>query len=185
MNAKPGDSIILTNFAATEGTVMLAVLFEEELSREFGDNFVKDAKNLSAAVGVDNVQLFASRYGVTCIHDVSEGGVLGALWEIGTASGYGIEIEKRKIPMLEETRRICSFLSIDPLKLISGGCMLMTTPNGEEVLKTLHQQNIKASIIGQVIFGKNCMMFDGDHCINITASKSDELVKAQKMKGMV
>lgn len=183
--AKPGDAIILTKYAATEGTAILAYLFEDELCREFGDDFVKTAKNLLDTVSVVKEGLLAARYGVTCMHDVTEGGVLGAVWEIGTASGYGIEIEQRKIPMLEETRRICHFLSLDPLKLISSGCMLITTPNGEELLRIFHQQNIKASIIGEVKFGKEFILRDGDNNINITVPDSDELYKARKMKGMI
>ncbi len=183
--AKPGDAIIITKYAATEGTAILAYLFEEEFNREFGHEFVETSKTLLGTVSVVKEGLLAARYGVTCMHDVTEGGVLGAAWEIGRASGYGIEIEKRKIPILEETRRISHFLSIDPLKLISSGCMLITTPNGEELLRILHQQNIKASIIGKVTFGKDCILRDGNENIKIDAPDSDELYKARKMKGMV
>jgi hydrogenase maturation factor len=183
--ARPGDSIILTNYAATEGTVILAYLFENELSREFGSDFAKTAKNLLSSVSVVKEGLFAAQYGVTCMHDVTEGGVLGACWEIGKACGYGIEIEKRRIPILEETRRICHFLSLDPLKLISSGCMLITTPNGEEILKLLHRQDIKASIIGQVTFEKEFIMVDEGSRVKISAPGSDELYRARKMKGMV
>jgi hydrogenase maturation factor len=87
--------------------------------------------------------------------------------------------------MLEETRRICIFLSVDPLKLVSSGCMLITTPNGAEIIKILHQQNVKASIIGQVTFGKKYILCDGNDRINITAPESDEIYKTRKMKGMV
>lgn len=183
--AKPGDSVILTKYAGTEGTAILAYLFEEELRREFGDDFVESAKNLLDTVSVVKEGLLASRYGVTCMHDVTEGGVLGAAWEIGTASGYGMEIEKRRIPVLEETRRLCYFLSIDPLKLISSGCMMMTTPNGEELLRILHQNNIKASMIGKVTFGKDIVLRDGEIAVNLTVPESDELYKARRMKGRI
>lgn len=183
--AKPGDSIILTKYAGTEGTAILAWLFEEELSKEFGKDFVEASKKLLKSVSVVNEGLLASSYGVSSMHDVTEGGVLGAVWEIAKASGYGVEIIQSKIPILEETRRICKFLSLDPLKLISSGCMLITTPNGEELLRILHQNDIKASFIGCVTFGNEYILRDGEKCVNISAPQSDELYKARKRKGLV
>ena len=183
--ARPGDSIILTKYAATEGTAILAYLFEEELKIEFGQDFVETSKNLLKTISVVKEGLLANCYGVTSMHDVTEGGVLGAAWEIAMASGYGIVLDERKIPILEETRRICTFLSIDPLKLISSGCMLITTPNGEEILKILHKNNIKASIIGEIIFEKKCILKKDEKDVNISAPESDELYKARKMKGLI
>ncbi|MCX7774419.1 MAG: AIR synthase family protein [Clostridia bacterium] len=183
--AKPGDAVILTKYAATEGTAILAYLFEQELTREFGEAFVESSKKLLGSISVVPEGLLASRYGVNAMHDVTEGGVLGASWEIHAASGYGVEIDKKRIPILEETRRICQFLSLDPLRLISSGCMLITTPNGPELIRILHESNIKASIIGEVTFGSACVLKDDDEAINITAPEADELYKARKMKGLV
>lgn len=183
--AKPGDSIIMTKYAACEGTAILAWLFEEELTREFGEEFVNSSKSLLNNISVVKEGLLASRYGASSMHDVTEGGVLGAAWEMGTASGYGLEIYKDRIPILEETRRICSFLSIDPLKLISSGSMLITTPNGEELIKILNRNDIKASEIGRITFGREFLLTDGDNSVKITPPESDELYKARKMKGKI
>lgn len=183
--ARPGDDIILTNYAATEGTVILSYLFEKEFCREFGEVFVEEAKRLLSGISVVKEGLLAANYGVTSMHDVTEGGVLGALWELGSASGYGIEVDARKIPILEHTRRICHFLSIDPLKLISSGCMLITTPNGQEIQRILLQNDIKASIIGRVTFGRDFILNDGNTSVKIAAPETDELYKAREMKGSI
>lgn len=183
--AKPGDDIILTNYAATEGTVILSYFFEDELKREFGNDFVEESKKLLSNISVVKEGLLAADYGVSSMHDVTEGGVLGALWEVGSASGYGLEVHKEKIPVLEHTRKICKFLSIDPLKLISSGCMLITVPNGSGLLKLFHENNIKASIIGQITSGKECIIKDGDKHIKIDVPEPDELYKARSMKGLV
>ena len=183
--AKPGDSIILTKFAATEGTAILAWLFENELKEEFGEELVDNAKNLLNSISVVKEGLLAAKYGVSCMHDVTEGGVLGALWEIGTASGYGFKIEKRKIPILEETRRICNFLNLDPLRLISSGSMIIVTPDGGELLKVLHQNDIKATEIGCITFEKEFLLIDDDESVKIDVPESDELYRARKMKGTI
>jgi len=183
--AKPGDSIILTKFAATEGTAILAWLFEKELKEEFGEELVDNAKKLLSSISVVKEGLLAAKYGISCMHDVTEGGVLGALWEIGTASGYGFRIEKRKIPILEETRRICNFLNLDPLKLISSGSMIIVTPDGGELLKVLHQNDIKASEIGCITFEKEFILMDGNESVKINVPDSDELYRARMMKGKI
>jgi hydrogenase expression/formation protein HypE len=183
--AKPGDSIILTKYAAIEGTAILAWLFEKELTKEFGDEFVNSAKNLLRDISVVKEGIMAAQFGVSCMHDVTEGGVIGAAWEIGTASGYGFEIYRNRIPIIEETRRICTFLSLDPLKLISSGSMLITTPNGEELIRIFNQNDIKASEIGRITFGRDFLLKDDDITIKITVPESDELYKARKMKGKI
>lgn len=181
--AKPGDSIIFTKYAATEGTAILAWLFEKELTREFGQEFVKTSKNLISSISVVKEGLLAAQFNVSSMHDVTEGGVLGALWEIGTASGYGFKVIKNKIPIMEETRRICEFLSLDPLKLISSGSMIITTPNGSELLRILHENNVKATEIGSITFEREFLLVDGKNCVKITTTESDELYRARKMKG--
>ncbi len=185
--AKPGDSIIFTKYAATEGTAILSWLFENELTREFGEQFVNTSKNLISSISVVKEGLLSARFNVSSMHDVTEGGVLGALWEIGTACGHGLEVEKNKIPILEETRRICEFLSLDPLKLISSGSMIITTPNGSELLKLLHENNIKATEIGHITFGKEFLLSDSEDTVKISITESDELYRARKMKneGMI
>ncbi|MGI6084353.1 MAG: AIR synthase family protein [Acetivibrionales bacterium] len=180
--AKPGDSIIFTKYAATEGTAILAWLFEKELTREFSEEFVNTAKNLIGSISVVKEGLLSARYNATSMHDVTEGGVLGALWEIGTASGYGFKVQKNKIPILEETRRICEYLSIDPLKLISSGSMIITTPNGSELLKILHENNIKATEIGNITFEKEFLLVEDENTVKISIPESDELYRARKMK---
>ncbi len=91
--AKPGDSIIFTKYAATEGTAIISWLFEKELIKEFGEEFVNNSKNLISSISVVKEGLLAAQFNVSSMHDVTEGGVLGALWEIGTASGHGLKIE--------------------------------------------------------------------------------------------
>jgi len=181
--AKPGDSIIFTKYAATEGTAIISWLFEKELTKEFGEEFVNTSKNLISSISVVKEGLLAAQFNVSSMHDVTEGGVLGALWEIGTASGHGLKVEKNKIPVLEETRRICDFLSLDPLKLISSGSMIITTPNGSELLKILHDNNVKATEIGCITFEKEFLLIDGENVVKISSAESDELYRARKMKG--
>lgn len=184
--AKPGDSIIFTKYAASLGTAILALLLENELLEGFGKELIERSKSLLNSNSVINDGILAAKYNVSSIHDVAKGGVLAVLWEIGTSSGYGFKVEKIKIPILEETRKICNYLSIDPLRLISTGSMIITTPNGDELLKILHNNDIKASEIGFITFEKEFVLIDeGNYSQIIDMPETDELYKALKMKGMI
>ena len=46
------------------------------------------------------------------MHDVTEGGIFGALWEMAEASGVGLEIDLKKIPIRQETVEVCEFFYI-------------------------------------------------------------------------
>ncbi len=59
------------------------------------------------------------------MHDVTEGGIFGALWEMAESSGIGLEIDLKKIPLKQETVEICELFDINPYGLIASGAMLM------------------------------------------------------------
>lgn len=50
------------------------------------------------------------QHGVHAMHDVTEGGIFGALWEMGAASGVGIVADLDKIPIRQETIELCEVL---------------------------------------------------------------------------
>lgn len=44
----------------------------------------------------------AVAHGVTAMHDVTEGGIYGALWELAEASGVGLEIDLKASPSVRK-----------------------------------------------------------------------------------
>ena len=63
------------------------------------------------------------------------------------AAGQSLQNE---IPVLKETKLICEHFDLDPLKLISSGCMLIACENGVRLTEELSDNGIKAVIIGEV-----------------------------------
>jgi hydrogenase expression/formation protein HypE len=178
--AEPGESIILTKYAATEGTAILANMFEDFLSARMAQGMVQKAKRLIGSISVIKEGMIASGFGVSAMHDVTEGGVLGAVWELCRASGCGARIYRERIPVLEETRMICECLGIDPLRLISSGSMLIACPDGEKLTAALAENGIKAALIGETTASNECIMLDAEKVIMIGEPESDELYKARK-----
>ena len=128
--ARPGMDIIITKWIGIEGTSILAKEKEEELLTRFAPSFLKQAKAFDQMLSVLPEAMIAREHAVAAMHDVTEGGIFGALWEMAEASGVGLEIDLKKIPVRQETIELCVFFDITPYDLISSGCLLMAAADG-------------------------------------------------------
>ncbi|HQA47238.1 MAG TPA: AIR synthase family protein [Bacillota bacterium] len=176
--AKPGDYIILTKWAGLEGTAIIAHDFEKRLRGRMDDALLESAQAMMGHISVVKEGMIAGKMGATAMHDVTEGGVLGALWELAEASGVGLRIYEDKIPVRPETQAICEEFGLNPLKLISSGCMLITCRDGQGMLEALNREGIPASIIGEVV-EEGRTLVSGEREEPIDPPESDELYKVQ------
>jgi len=152
--ARPGDSVIMTKSAGLEGTAIIARDFEHKLSGKLTKAQLKKAGALINSISVVREGVIAGEFGASAMHDITEGGVLGAAWEMAEASETGIIINKDKIPVEDVTAAICDVLGLDALKLISSGCMLITCEKGAELCSLLEKNNIRATVIGLITADK-------------------------------
>jgi len=151
--ARPGNHVILTKGPAIETAAILSVVREKELLENNPPSLVNKAKNLSKEMTVVKDALTAMEAGgVTAMHDATEGGVLGGLFEIANASRVGMEIDESLFIYPDEVRMVCETFGIDPVAAIAEGSLLITVKRdySEEVLQQLKDQGIDASIIGEV-----------------------------------
>jgi hydrogenase expression/formation protein HypE len=156
--AKIGDHIIVTKGPAIEATGIFATAFPQILEKEFGGGFLKKAQDIFWEMSVVKDALTAVKAGVrnegvTAMHDATECGIWGGLYEIAQASGVGMRIEKEKIVTKEEAIKICKYLEIDPYASISEGTLLLTCrPNkSKDVINLLKKEGIDSSIAGKVV----------------------------------
>lgn len=148
--AKIGDSIVMTKFAAMEGTAIIASDFPDLLQGILTEKEIKTCLSLSDRISVVQEGIIAGQIRVNAMHDVTEGGILQAIWEICNASECGAIINLDSIPVLNETKKICNELKIDPLRLISSGSMIMTASDGAKCVEAMHMQGIPAAVIGKI-----------------------------------
>jgi len=151
--ARAGDSIIVTKGAAIEATGLMAVQFPEFLEERFGKAFVRKAKDVFYQMStVEDALTAASVEGVTAMHDATECGVLGGLFEIAGHSGVGMRIHKDKIPVQDVVRKTCGFFGLDPYISISEGTLLATAApeSAEKIVAALGRKGIGAGIVGEV-----------------------------------
>jgi len=175
--AKPGQEIVMTKWAGLEGTAIIANKKEAELLTKYTRDFIDGAKNLIQYISVVPESKVGRKMGVTSMHDATEGGIFGALWEIGEASNVGIEVDLKKIPMKQETIEVCEFYDLNPYQLISSGVMLMITDKANALVDELRKQGIPSTVIGRITEGKNRVVINEDEIRFLEPPKSDELYK--------
>lgn len=145
--------MILTKGPAIETAAILSVLRESDLHEKYPDSLIKNAQALCRQISVLKDALTAmATGGVTAMHDATEGGVIGGLFEIADASGVGMVIDESRFVYPEEVQMVCEAFAIDPVAAIAEGSLLITAnpEYSEKIMTTLSQSSIDSSVIGMV-----------------------------------
>jgi len=156
--ARLGDLVVITKGAAIEATGIFALAFRDRIRERFGEAFSRRAEGIFYQMSVVEDALTAASIGtrekgVTAMHDATECGVWGGLYEVAKASRVGMRVEKEKIIVLDEVAKICAHFGMDPYSSISEGTLIVTCKKSrvDVLLKRLAGKNIPASVVGEVI----------------------------------
>ena len=132
-----------------EGELIALVKAADKLSA-LSPALLREAESYFSLLSVVPEGKVALENGVHAMHDVTEGGILGAAWEICYAGGLGLVLDKDAIPVTEATQKIVKAAGIDPLRLLGSGSLLIGCPDGEAMVRALRQAGIHAAVIGKV-----------------------------------
>lgn len=174
----PGDLILMTKYAGIEGTAIIANDLEEKLHGKVSADLIAEGKELAKELSVLKEGRIGGKMGAKYMHDITEGGVLGAVWETAMSNGVGATIDESLIPIKESTKSIAKAVNIDPLKLISSGSMIVVM--GQEKMKLyvekLDEIGVKGTVIGVITESGIKIESDGVERY-IESPKSDEIYK--------
>jgi hydrogenase expression/formation protein HypE len=155
--SEPGDLLVMTKGVAIATTGILARVFPQTIEKTCGASFLKKAQSYLNKFSVVEDALTAASIGlrdqgVTAMHDVTEGGLFGALYEFSEASHVGLEIELADVIVTDEAKRVCDLFGLSPYSTLSEGTLLISLEprKAEELLHTLHLKGIKSRVIGKV-----------------------------------
>ena len=179
-NTKTYD-IVMCGYAGSEGASIISrtnkeydSLFTEEYLRDVRDDIMKLSIVKEAAVAI--------QHGVTAMHDIHEGGIFAALWELGEQTGYGFEIDIRKVLIKQSTIEICERIDVNPYMLTSMGSLLIVTENGQLLVDTFAKDNIAASVIGHTINGHEKLIYNKGEKRFLDKPGMDEIYRIMKLK---
>ena len=154
---RPGDKIIITKGPAIEASGIFAAMFPKIIAKEFGAEFSRQAENIFYKMSVVEDALTAvgvgvREKGVTAMHDATECGIWGGLYELAQAAGLGARVEKEKIIVEEGVPEVCRFFGIDPYASISEGTLIIACKarKADEIVGALAKKDIKSSVVGEL-----------------------------------
>jgi len=155
-NAEEGNVIIVTKECAISSSAILAVSFPKTVSNKLGTEVYQNGCALFYQTSSLTDALTAAgtaeeHNAVTAMHDVTEGGILGAVYEMAIASGNGVIIDNSAIPVSQTGKQICGLFGIDPRYCIGAGSTVIAVKkqHSDLILQRLRSKNINAAIIGK------------------------------------
>lgn len=168
---QPGDLFVMTKVAGIEGTGIIVADYGDELSDVLTDEERAFAVGLLEQTSVVKEGVIAGKLGIGPMHDITEGGVLGAVWELCRNSGVGADIDTAKVPLHEVTSKVCAHYDLNPYRLISSGSMMMAVQpeKYEALMSALAEAGVGAACIGRAVAAGEGM--------DIAAPTPDELFK--------
>ena len=182
----------MTKTAAIEGSFIAANEHKEKLAGKVSEEDIKEALSYKDLISVvregaacgslrsasgkmreDGFALSA----VNLMHDVTEGGVFGAAFEMADFSKTGVVIDKRKVPFTKATDSICRALGLDPFRLISSGSLMIASPEPDLVMAELKKRGVASTVIGRftdIDEGKFFVNNDGSY-VKLSPPGADEI----------
>ncbi len=174
---RPGQQIALTKWIGMEGAFLMNQYKKKELSERFPRQMLDFAQNCGRWLSVQEEADLAAECGVSYMHNLSNGGVLNALWELSVYSKRGMTVDFKKIPVRQEIIEMCEFYNMNPYRLLSGGSLLMTFEPECGIVSMLEENEIPVAVIGEVTDGNDKILVNEDEERYIDVTCRDELWK--------
>jgi hydrogenase expression/formation protein HypE len=145
--ARPGDRVIVSGDLGVHGVAIMSV--REGL--EFGTEIRSDCQPLNGLVEA----MLAVTRDLHVLRDPTRGGLATSLNEIASASGVGISLDERSLPIPDMVADACSLLGLDPLQVANEGKLVafVDPEHAEAVLAAMraHPAGAGAVLIGECV----------------------------------
>jgi len=151
---KVGDQIVITKGPAVETTGLLSVLFPKKFIKAGGESFQKEAADVFGQMSVlDDCAIAREFRGVHVMHDATEYGIWGGLYEMAKAGGYGLRIEEDNIPLQPVIKKTAELFEFDPFCAISEGTLILTVDKHEasKLVEAFYDRGIISRVVGEVV----------------------------------
>jgi len=185
-NIEKGDLLYITKGVAIEGTSIIAREKKEEVTARFGEDFYKKCLLFLQDPGIsvlNDARLATCSAKVTGMHDPTEGGVLAGAYEMAVGSGIGLDLYPEKIPVFEETKKLCDYFKLSPYSLIASGSLLIAVSQNEggkieSAFDAFYRKKGSLSLIGEFIgMGEQVYLVEDGQKTRIHPTGRDEITK--------
>ena len=163
--ARACRDIVFVGHAGMDGMLRITEEKEQELKTRFAPVFMKQIKSYRQ-------QIFAPKE-----IEAAKGGILAALWNLALELNQGLDLDMKKISILQETIEVCEHFRLNPYQMISTGSFLAVTDNGEVLADALNNQGITAAVIGHTTDNNDKILRNGEEMRYIDRPAPDEILK--------
>lgn len=177
-SVKPGQDIVVSKWIGLEATAILARERAEYLRGKIPDEMIREAASFSKYLSVVPDAAAARKSGAVLMHDITEGGLRGALWEVAEAGQTGLEVDLESVPIRPETKKICEAFAVDPLQVMSSGSLLIIAEDGVKLVQALRDSGIPSSVIGRTTEKKDRVLRYADTAAALSSPEPDALYTA-------
>ena len=169
--------LVVAGTVGREGAAMLAAEYAKRLEERYAPSYVEAAKHLFDDGSMTAVADILQEKEVVSVHDVREGGIFAALWEMAAAANVGLSIDLKNIPIKQHTIEVCEYFNLNPYMLRSGGTLLLACANGARIVEQLKNAGVQAAVIGQTTAGNDRLIRYDDEARFLEPPKMDEYYK--------
>lgn len=146
----PGDAIVAVGTVGIEETAY--ILDDEQmygkLLTRFSARYLEPVKECEAWIPIEDEAAVAGKFGVKVMHDASDGGIFGALWDMALGTHRGFRVDLKAIPFRQEIVEISTYLGLNPYRMKSSGFFIAVTPDGAGLVEAMRREGMPACIIG-------------------------------------
>lgn len=169
--------LVVAGTVGREGAAMLAFQYAKRLEERYAPSYIEAAKHLFDDGSMAGISDILQEEEVISIHDVREGGIFAALWEMVAALNVGLSIDLKNIPIRQHTIEVCEYFNLNPYMLRSGGVLLLACTNGARIVEQLKKAGVEAAVIGQTTSGNDRLIRYDDEARFLEPPKMDEYYK--------
>ena len=175
--ARACRDIVFVGHAGMDGMLRITEEKEQELKTRFAPVFMKQIKSYIQQIFAPKEIEAAKAGGAFVVRQIADGGILAALWNLALELNQGLDLDMKKISILQETIEVCEHFRLNPYQMISTGSFLAVTDNGEVLADALNNQGITAAVIGHTTDNNDKILRNGEEMRYIDRPAPDEILK--------
>lgn len=155
------NDILIIGTIAVDTALNLIATKKSELRTTLSERYIDESKQKLSDINKIDKEIF-NQIDNDYIHEISDYGIFGSLWDYAEERKTGIEIDLFSIPIDQATVEICEIFDINPYTSPSKGVYIMSVKSGYDACKTLEKNGICATVVGKETNSNDRVIVNGD-----------------------
>ncbi len=181
--------LYVSGFAGNLGTKVLIDKKQEDLVRQFNQEFITHLKNqieesLSKDGFIPSLIMSSCEPHILDCEIIGKGGVLASLWKLCERNKWGLKYSLRRIPILQGTVEIANYFDINPYRLLTKNSFIVAIKDEQNnsndkliVASAGELCETQLTYIGDITNERKRIRIDGEVEAFLTKDYKDEIDK--------